>query len=54
MQLRTHHFAARSERSRVSGEVEEQSHSSESALRLRFATLRVNGNGINKVTKRGV
>jgi hypothetical protein len=40
-------LAVRSERSRASGEVEEQAGCESGGLRLRFATLRPNGDGIN-------
>jgi hypothetical protein len=39
--------AVRSERSRASGEVEERDTSRLPVLRLRFATLRTNGDGLN-------
>ena len=40
-------LTVRSERSRASGEVEEQAGRDSSGLRLRSATLRPNGDGIN-------
>ena len=41
-------LAVRSERSRASGEVEEQAGRELDGLRLRCATLRPNGDGINR------
>ena len=40
-------LAVRSERSRASGEVEEQARRGSGGLRLRSVTLRPNGDGIN-------
>jgi len=41
-------LTVRSERGRASGEVEEQAGREFSGLRLRYATLRPNGDGINR------
>jgi len=41
-------LAVRSERSRASGEVEEQAGRESGGLRLRCATLRPNGAGVNR------